>query len=649
MTLAPISGSFRPGGLTQPASVLGPQVEPAHLQFLTAEERSTAVLMGFFEQSRLDLEDFIRQSGDLTVSDATYYRKLLDETNRIASKVNAQGATWTSSTIPDAYSAGWRQNSSIVVPREALDALSRSTLGLITQTSDGIRQSVRNAIAQGILQGLSTQELNARILASGLSNIPHWPTVEYRAGVIARTETMRAYNEGNIAAVQANGAVFVEWIASPDEATCRICAPRDGHVFRLTEWSGPGDDPYPSALPIPSIPAHPRCRCTTRARYRDADGKVISAVPPEVDPPKLPTDAMGGKEEPKLPAAKGDIDKALRSLHTDFDAWQQGKPFPDATRQFWRGLDLDLPTQRRIAGLEGGSTVAQAKRDARAVMFARYGIHFETAGGWSKESIRASFGALEHWRGISPRYVVDSPYLTHWGSAPPGARKMTRSRAAEMYASCHMRPNFTAMRKHASHIDGYGIGYDDTIEFALTHELGHSIHNRYGAHSGGDLDRYAAIEYGGQIGQRGASGMSSPNYIAAQRHRDEFENVWRQIRQDSVGVAPSAKSSSSLKAIEDRIKSLEAQLAAATSPNATAADLWRSPGSLRAQIEMNRKLLADTKARAAKPGERYPTDYAMKSYMEDFAESSALYFLTPARLKEYSPRRYEFIRKLFGQ
>ena len=233
MTLA---AAPRPGGATSPqpfAGGPGLDPDPYQLRFLTAEERQTAVLMGFYQQARLDLEDFIRVSGDLTDSDAVFYRQLLDETNRLASRVNAQGSTWTSQVIPDAYSAGWRQNSSVVVPRRALEALSRDTLSLIRETTDGIRQVVRNSIAAGILEGLPADQVRARILASGLSNIPHWPTVEYRAGVIARTETMRAYNAGNLAAIEENGARYAEWIASPDEATCAICGPRDGKIFRV--------------------------------------------------------------------------------------------------------------------------------------------------------------------------------------------------------------------------------------------------------------------------------------------------------------------------------------------------------------------------------------------------------------------------------
>jgi hypothetical protein len=113
------SGEFRPGAARLP------QPSPEwHLKFLTAEADSTARLMGFYENARLELETFIR-TGDLTQSDARFYRDLLDETNRIATDLNKNGAVWVSSTIPEAYTAGRRLTSSVVIPQDALSALSR--------------------------------------------------------------------------------------------------------------------------------------------------------------------------------------------------------------------------------------------------------------------------------------------------------------------------------------------------------------------------------------------------------------------------------------------------------------------------------------------------------------------------------------------
>jgi SPP1 gp7 family putative phage head morphogenesis protein len=607
MTLA---ASPRPGAPTVPRPLVGISgsgaAEPYHLQFLSAEERSTAVLMGFFQDARLELEDFIR-SGDLTVSDATYYRKLIDETNRIASKVNAQGAEWTSSTIPEGYSAGWRQNSSVVVPQKALEALSRDTLSLITQTSDGIRQSVRQAISQGILQGLPADAVRQRIIGTGLTNIPHWPSVEYRAGVIARTETMRAYNAGNLAAVEENGARFVRWIASPDEAVCAICGPRNGDVFRVG-GDAPGPDPYPNALPLPKLPAHPRCRCTIKAEYRDADGKVIGT--PNAQEPALPPDAMGGRDAPILPPAKGDFAQATGGLKRDLDAYLSGSLDGSARQAWWRSLGrLDEDDLRMVAG--HGLTNALGHAQTDAFLRLRYGIKFGKITGWSADLRLSLIRALERIREKNPGYVVDSTrYLHTIGERPIGAKRFGSNTLARAFGSGHVEGNLSAMKAFAGP-NGRKLrgGADiDAAEEVWMHEIFHTIHNRYGAHF--RYPNHGPIE--------GVDPL-------------DFENEWRSIRGSSQGIAPDSGS------IADEVARLRAKGAE-----------WESKyPSISQPFTRQADELAEKAARG--DVEFYPTSYAQSSHMEDFAESGMLYLLNPAKLREFSPNRYAFFRdKIFG-
>lgn len=86
-----------------------------------------------------------------------------------------------------------------------------------------------------------------------------------RALVIARTETLRASNEGQRQlwhqAVQAgllSGHERREWIATPDERECPICEELDGKTAGLHE-----DFESASEGGIIGPPAHPNCRCTT--------------------------------------------------------------------------------------------------------------------------------------------------------------------------------------------------------------------------------------------------------------------------------------------------------------------------------------------------------------------------------------------------
>lgn len=88
-----------------------------------------------------------------------------------------------------------------------------------------------------------------------------------RAKMIARTEAMTATNQGQQAAWQdadalglLPGTVQREWLITPDERLCKICAPvpKEGPVG-LREAFILGDG---AALMAP--PAHPSCRCTLR-------------------------------------------------------------------------------------------------------------------------------------------------------------------------------------------------------------------------------------------------------------------------------------------------------------------------------------------------------------------------------------------------
>ncbi len=84
-----------------------------------------------------------------------------------------------------------------------------------------------------------------------------------RAEMIARTETMRASNEGQqeawdqaVTAGLLTGNEQQEWITADDEATCPICDPMDGVTVGLDEmFEVDGDE-------IDGPPAHPNCRCT---------------------------------------------------------------------------------------------------------------------------------------------------------------------------------------------------------------------------------------------------------------------------------------------------------------------------------------------------------------------------------------------------
>lgn len=83
--------------------------------------------------------------------------------------------------------------------------------------------------------------------------------IRQRATNIARTETLRASNSGQLEAWRQgdeagllNANVVKEWIVTPDERLCPLCEPLDGAHAAL-------DELFPGGVEAP--PLHPSCRC----------------------------------------------------------------------------------------------------------------------------------------------------------------------------------------------------------------------------------------------------------------------------------------------------------------------------------------------------------------------------------------------------
>lgn len=89
--------------------------------------------------------------------------------------------------------------------------------------------------------------------------------LKYRAEVIARTESIRAANAGQMElwrqGIQQGTLpqeLMVRWIVTPDDRLCPICEPLDGEVVRIGELFSVG---------IEFPPAHPQCRCTVGLEF----------------------------------------------------------------------------------------------------------------------------------------------------------------------------------------------------------------------------------------------------------------------------------------------------------------------------------------------------------------------------------------------
>jgi hypothetical protein len=119
-----------------------------------------------------------------------------------------------------------------VDPAVIADVLEEGALR-VTQINETTRQGIAEIVAQGVEQGMGAQELGAAIQAwSG------WD--EYRAEMIARTETGTAYNATALASYREAGLEYVQVLDGDGDD---ICAPWRDIVVAV------GDAPDPLGHP----------------------------------------------------------------------------------------------------------------------------------------------------------------------------------------------------------------------------------------------------------------------------------------------------------------------------------------------------------------------------------------------------------------
>jgi SPP1 gp7 family putative phage head morphogenesis protein len=144
------------------------------------------------------------------------------------------------------------------IDRAAVDFLANYELQLLGDVSTELASGIKRTITQGVLEGKSIPQVAREIgkvvddpdafLKAGKTV---FKSTQQRATLIARTETLRAHNEGRKVFYREVGVKKVKWITAHDERTCPECAPLDGRVFKIDDAPGP--------------PRHPGCRCATTA------------------------------------------------------------------------------------------------------------------------------------------------------------------------------------------------------------------------------------------------------------------------------------------------------------------------------------------------------------------------------------------------
>ncbi|MFF8447883.1 phage portal protein [Streptomyces leeuwenhoekii] len=143
----------------------------------------------------------------------------------------------------------------------ALDERLEELAGQVTATTEQVLRS--QLLAHGVAEGESVPELRAR-LQRVFTNLS-----DYRATMIARTETVGGYNAASLRAAVAAGATRKTWLATDDtrtRPTHRSCngktAPISG-TFPLTQSRWPADPAAPAAQSI-------QCRCALTFEFEES-------------------------------------------------------------------------------------------------------------------------------------------------------------------------------------------------------------------------------------------------------------------------------------------------------------------------------------------------------------------------------------------
>ncbi len=145
-----------------------------------------------------------------------------------------------------------------LMDKSALDFLVRFDMQLAGQVSSELLGGIKNSIVVGIAAGKSIPQV-ARDIGSVIidkeafkkAGKTVFATAQKRIELIARTETLRAHNQGRIKFYDTVGVRQVRWMVAHDERLCPICLELDGKVFAVDK--------------TPPIPRHPGCRCCVTA------------------------------------------------------------------------------------------------------------------------------------------------------------------------------------------------------------------------------------------------------------------------------------------------------------------------------------------------------------------------------------------------
>ncbi|MBI5789191.1 MAG: minor capsid protein [Candidatus Schekmanbacteria bacterium] len=149
-----------------------------------------------------------------------------------------------------------------LVDTQALDFMTNFNIQLAGEVSRELKDGINQVISLGISTGKGAPDIvkdlggvikDREVFRRAGKTV--FKTAQTRMTLIARTETIRAHNQGQIKFYHTVGIEKVVWQTAEDERTCPECASLDGQVYPLAKFVGP--------------PKHPDCRCYSQSEIPD--------------------------------------------------------------------------------------------------------------------------------------------------------------------------------------------------------------------------------------------------------------------------------------------------------------------------------------------------------------------------------------------
>lgn len=173
----------------------------------------------------------------------------------LASEITAPGESLVSQMVNESLKAGKQRASAflrsvgvqaslteIFVDPRIYEIVKERNIGALKGITDEMAKTIKAELSEGIVKGEGMNKLAKRV--SDSTGVPM-----RRARVMARTETMFAFNTAKDEEFRKYGIEKVEWVAALDERMCKECGSYHGKIYPIDE--------------APDCPAHPNCRCTT--------------------------------------------------------------------------------------------------------------------------------------------------------------------------------------------------------------------------------------------------------------------------------------------------------------------------------------------------------------------------------------------------